>query len=141
MKAYNIVPRLLLCPLAGIGFLIVTSLARLLGGLITETRPVINWITMPGQLPMPVTLIVFLFLLVIGSKAGMLVAGAGCTVGAILGGWAINLPADYSSGWPVNYRGRYIDGGMVELAAGLSSVLLAVLVHFLICWLRRKRTR
>ena len=141
MKANSIVPRLLLCPLAGIVFLLVTSLTRLLGGLFTETRPVINWITMPDQLPMPVTLIVFLFLLVIGSKAGMLVMGVGCTIGAIVGGWAINLPADYSSGWPMNYRGRYIDGAMVELAVGLGSVLLAAAVQLLITWLRRKRTQ
>ena len=140
MKTYNIVPRLLLCPLAGIGFLIVTSLARLLGGLFTETRPVINWITMPNQLPMPVTLIAFLFLIVIGSKVGILVTGAGCTIGAILGGWANNLPVDYTNGWTINYRGNYIDGGMVELVAGFGSIFLAAVVQFLIYWLRRDKT-
>ena len=141
MKTYNIVPRVLLCPLAGIGFLVLTSLARLLGGLLTETRPIINWIMIPNQLPMPVTVIVFMLLVVIGRRESIFIMGAGCSLGAVLGGWANNLPVDYSNGWPMNYRGGYVDGGMLELVIAVASILLAAAVSLLVLWLRRHKEK
>ncbi len=140
LKSHYIVPRLLLCPLAGIGFWLATSLARLLGGLLSAAHPV-NWITDPIQMPMPVTLIVFLLLLLIGSVVGMAVMGAGCTIGAFVGGWACNLPVDYSHGYPLNYRGGYVNGGMAELVIGAASILLAILVPLLISALRKWREK
>ena len=132
LKSHYIVPRLLLCPLAGIGFWLATSLARLLGGLLSAAHPV-NWITDPTQMPMPVTLIVFLLLLLIGSVVGMAVMGAGCTIGAFVGGWACNLP--------LNCRGGYVNGRMAELVIGAVSILLAILVPLLISALRKWREK
>ncbi len=140
MRSHSVVGRLLFCPLAGFGFILVTSLARLLGGRIVTEHPV-NWFEGLTQLPMPVTLIVFLFFLVIGSWAGMLVLGAGCTVGAMVAGWASNLPVDYSHGYPLNYRGGYVNSGMTELVIGMASILLAVLVTLVIAWLQKRKEK
>lgn len=134
---YNIVKRLLLCPPAGIGFFLLTCLARLLGGLIAGARPVINWVTDPTQMPMPVTLIFFLLFLLLGGWEGALVIGGSCTLGALLGGYANNLPVDYSNGWPMNYPGGYLNGGMTELVIGFWSILLAAAVQLLLFLLRK----
>ena len=72
---------------------------------------------------------------------GMSVMGAGCTIGAFVGGWACNLPVDYSHGYPLNYRGGYVNGGMAELVIGAASILLAILVPLLISALRKWREK
>ena len=128
----NIVKRILLCPPAGVGFFLLTSLARLLGGLISGARPVVNWVTDPSQLPMPVTLIALLLFILLGGWEGALVIG---------GGFANNLPVDYSNGWPMNVPGGYLNGGMTELVVGIWSVLLAAAVQLLLSLLRRRKEK
>ena len=137
----NIVKRLLLCPPAGIGFFLLTSLARLLGGLIAGASPVVNWVTDPTQMPMPVTLIALLLFILLGGWEGALVIGGGCALGAVLGGFANNLPVDYSNGWPMNYPGGYLNGGMTELVVGFWSILLAAAVQLLLSLLRRRKEK
>lgn len=135
----NLGKRVLLCPLAGIGYLLLTSLARYLGGLAAGARPVVNWFMPFDQLPMPVTLIAFVLLAVLGCWAGMLVQGVGCTLAAAVGGYAVNLPVDYSNGWPKNCPGGYLNGGMIELVFGIGSILLAATVELLVRFILRRR--
>ncbi len=137
----NIVKRILLCPPAGVGFFLLTSLARLLGGLISGARPVVNWVTDPSQLPMPVTLIALLLFILLGGWEEALVISGGCALGAALGGFANNLPVDYSNGWPMNVPGGYLNGGMTELVVGVWSVLLAAAVQLLLSLLRRRKEK
>ena len=139
--SHNIVKRLLLCPPAGIGFFLLTCLFRLLGGLIAGARPAVNWVTDPTQMPMPVTLIAFLLFLLLGGWQGSLVIGGSCALGALLGGYANNLPVDYSNGWPMNYPGGYLNGGMTELVIGFWSILLAAVVQLLLFLLRKRREK
>ena len=131
--------RVLLSLLTGVGFFLLTALARLLGGLITGNRPVINWLLPLTQLPMSATLAAVLLLALLGARTGVLVMGAGCAVGAAAGGFAANLPVDYSNGWPMNYPGGYLDGITLELAVGIGTILLAIGVQLLVNLLRRRR--
>lgn len=131
--------RVLLSLLTGVGFFLLTALARLLGGLITGNRPVINWLLPLTQLPMSATLAAVLLLALFGARTGVLVMGAGCAVGAAAGGFAANLPVDYSNGWPMNYPGGYLDGITIELAVGIGTILLAIGVQLLVNLLRRRR--
>ena len=131
--------RVLLCLLTGIGFFLLTALARLLGGLITGNRPVVNWLLAPTQLPMSVTLAAVMLLALLGARTGVLVMGAVCAVGAGAGGFAANLPVDCSNGWPMNYPGGYLDGVTLELAFGIGAILLAIGVQLLVNRLRRRK--
>ena len=131
--------RILLCVLTGIGFILVTSLARLLGGLISGARPVVNWLMPFDQPPMPATLIAAMLLALLRAWAGVTVMGSCCTVGAVLGGYAVNLPVDYSHGWPENYPGGYLDGVSMEIAIGIGAILLAIAVQLLVNLLRRRK--
>ena len=133
--------RILLCLLAGIGFYILTALVRLLGGLIAGAHPVINWLMPFDQPPMPITLIAVMLLALLGAWIGVLVMAVGCAVGAALGGFAVNLPVDYSNGWPMNYHGGYLDGIAIELAFGIGAILLAAAVQLLVNQLRRKKEK
>ena len=139
-KSLSIGHRILLLLPAAIAFWLLTSLARLLGGRLSAVHPV-NWVTDPTQLPMPATLIVFLIFLVIGSWIGTAIMGTGCTLGAAISGWAGNLPVDYSHGYPLNYRGSYINSGMVELAFAMGSILLAILITLAVSGFRKWKER
>ena len=133
--------RVLFCLMTGAGFSLLTALARLLGGLISGTRPVINWLMPLTQPPMSVTLAAVMLLALLGAWTGVLIMGAGCAIGAAAGGFAANLPVDYSNGWPTNYPGGYLDGITLELAIGISAILLAIAVQLLANLLRRRKER
>jgi hypothetical protein len=137
----NTAKHILLCLLAGFGFLMLVSEARALGGAAAGLpwgfdpaallRPG-SWIAPLTQLPMPLTLIVFLLFALFRGRAGALVMAVGCLLGAFFGGWVSGWPVDYSHGYPLNYGGGYVSGGMLELMAGLGSILLAAGVQFVL---------